>query len=140
MDEVGAGLAYPELDEFFWSSLRSLASSCVDGNLAFVLTSHDPPDRLAREQNKSSPFFNIFHILELGPFADAEARELIASSPQPFAPMDVAWILEHSGRWPCLLQILCQVRLVSLEEGRDGDAWQAQGLRQIAPFGYLMER
>jgi tetratricopeptide (TPR) repeat protein len=140
MDEIGAGLASSELDEPFWWSLRSLVSHHTGGNLAFVLTSHSPPARLAQDHGKPSPFFNIFHTLELGPFTDAEARELIGSSPKPFAPSDAAWILDQSGRWPCLLQILCQTRLNALEEGETDDAWREEGLRQIAPFRYLLEQ
>jgi hypothetical protein len=138
MDEISAGLAFPELDEPFWWALRSLANHYAGGNLAFVLTAHDAPARLAQERGKPSPFFNIFQILELGPLTEAEARELIASSPVPFAPTDVAWILEQSGQWPCLLQILCQARLHALGEGEDGTAWREDGLRQAAPFRYLV--
>jgi DNA-binding SARP family transcriptional activator len=140
MDEIGAGLASPELDESFWWSLRSLVSHQTGGNLAFVLTAHTSPAELAQDHGKPSPFFNIFHALELGPFTDAEARELIDSSPRAFAPSDVAWILDQSGRWPCLLQILCHVCLASLEEGRADDGWREEGLRQTAPFRYLLGR
>jgi hypothetical protein len=138
MDEIGAGLAAPELDEPFWWSLRSLVSHYTGGHLAFLLTSHSPPVQLAQDHGKPSPFFNIFHTLELGPFTGAEARELIASSPQPFPPADVAWILEQSGHWPCLLQILCQTRLIALEEERADDAWREESLRQITFFQYLL--
>jgi hypothetical protein len=140
MDEIGAGLASPELDESFWWSLRALAGSYTSGNLAFALTSHHPPAHLAQDEGKPSPFFNIFHALEIGPFTDVEARELIASSPLPFDPEDAAWILEQSGRWPCLLQVLCQARLTALEERETGDAWQDEGVRRMAPFRYLLER
>jgi len=138
MDEIGAGLASPELDEPFWWSLRSLVSHHTGGNLAFLLTSHISPAQLAQDEGKPSPFFNIFQVLELGPFTDAEARELIDSSPISFSSDDVTWILDQSGRWPCLLQILCQTRLTALEEGETDDAWQEQGLCQIAPFRYLL--
>ncbi|HIP72496.1 MAG TPA: ATP-binding protein, partial [Anaerolineae bacterium] len=70
----------------------------------------------------------------LGPLRETEARALIASSPIPFAPADVEWILQESGRWPFLLQILCRERLLALEEGEAGDEWREDGLRQIAPF------
>jgi hypothetical protein len=139
MDEIGAGLASPELDEAFWWSLRALVSHYAGGNLAFLLTAHGAPAQLAYDRNKSSPFFNLFHTLELGPFTEAEARELIASSPRPFAEADVEWILGQSGRWPCLLQILCRACLTGLEEGRTGDAWREEGLRQLQPFRYLLE-
>ncbi len=39
MDEIGAGLASPELDQQFWGSLRSLGSNLTGGKLAFVLLS-----------------------------------------------------------------------------------------------------
>jgi hypothetical protein len=139
MDEIGAGLASSELDEPFWWSLRSLVSHYTNGNLAFLLTSHTSPARLAQDEGKPSPFFNIFHALELGPFTDVEARELIASSPISFSPDDVNWILDQSGRWPCLLQILCQTRLTALEEGETDDDWRELALCQIAPFDYLLE-
>jgi hypothetical protein len=139
MDEIGPGLASPELDEAFWWGLRALVSHNTGGNLAFLLTSHGSLAQLAQDQNKPSPFFNLFHSLELGPLTKGEARELIASSPRPFAPPDVKWILEQSGRWPCLLQILCQARLAALEEGRSGDAWREDGLRDLEPFRYLLE-
>jgi hypothetical protein len=138
VDEIGAGLASPELDQSFWYSLRSLVSHHTAGHLAFVLTSHASPVELAQDQGKPSPFFNIFQSLELGPFTEPEARELIASSPRPFSTDDVAWILEHSGRWPCLLQILCRTRLTALEEAETGDAWRKEGLRQTASFRHLL--
>jgi hypothetical protein len=40
MDEIGAGLASPELDQQFWWSLRSLGSNYTDGKLGFLLTAH----------------------------------------------------------------------------------------------------
>ncbi|MGH9509964.1 MAG: hypothetical protein ACRD2M_08510 [Terriglobales bacterium] len=140
MDEIEAGLASAELDESFWWSLRTLVSHYSDGNLAFLVTAHASPAQLAHDHAKPSPFFNIFHILELGPFTEKEARDLIASSPDPFAPADVEWILDQSGRWPSLLQILCQACLTALEEGQAGDAWQEEGLRQMAPFRYLLDK
>jgi hypothetical protein len=140
MDEIGAGLASPELDQQFWWSLRALGSNYSDGKLGFLLTAHEAPDLLAREHGKPSPFFNIFgHTLELGPFSEPEARELIASSPRPFAQADVEWILLHSGRWPVLLQILCDTCLTAMEEGQRGSAWWGEGLRRIAPLHYLLE-
>jgi hypothetical protein len=140
MDEIGAGLASPELDQQFWWSLRSLGSNYTDGKLGFLLTAHEAPAFLAHEHGKPSPFFNIFgHTLKLGPLNDTEARELIASSPRPFAPADVAWILDQSGLWPALLQILCDTRLTALEEGQPGETWREEGLRRIATYRYLLE-
>lgn len=140
MDEIGAGLSSPELDQQFWWSLRSLGSNFTEGRLGFLLTAHQAPNLLAQEQGKPSPFFNIFgHTIKLGPLTEAEARELIASSPQPFAAAEVEWMLAQSGRWPALLQILCDTRLTALEEGQPGNDWQQEGLNRLSAFRYLLD-
>jgi hypothetical protein len=81
----------------------------------------------------------MFHTLELGPFTEAEARELIASSPQPFPEEDINWIQSQSGRWPFLLQILCQERLMALQQAEVTEDWRESGLRNIAPYRYLLD-
>jgi hypothetical protein len=140
LDEIGVGLQRcPELDDSFWECLRSLATNYTSGNLAFVLATHESPIELAHSTGHSSPFFNIFgYTATLGPLSEAEARELIASSPIPFPDEDVAWILEQSGCWPLLLQILCRERLFSLEDGEMGEDWRKYGLEQITPFTHLL--
>lgn len=137
MDELGAGLAAPELDQSFWWTLRAL-TQITDGQLAFAVAAHDSPMRLAEDQGKPSPFFNIFTSLELGPFTNAEAMTFIASSPRPFSAEDVAWIFAQSQSWPFLLQMLCEERLFALEQGVTDNHWQAAGLRRLEPFRYLL--
>lgn len=139
MDEIGAALESDELDMRFWWSMRALGTSLTNGNLGFIVASHQPPAEQAEASNKPSPFFNIFQRLDLGPLSDPAARALIASSPLPFAPADVEWIIDASGRWPALLQILCQARLHALENGERGNAWKDAGLRQTARYHYLLE-
>jgi transcriptional regulator with XRE-family HTH domain len=140
MDELGAGLTAPELDTSFWEGLRSLASHYTHGQLGFALAAHQDPARLALAHNQSSPFFNIFgYTFNLGPFTEPEARALTASSPLPLPPADVEWILEQSGRWPCLLQILCAARYAALREGRDDPGWKEEGLRLLTPARHLLE-
>ncbi|WP_420642334.1 BTAD domain-containing putative transcriptional regulator [Candidatus Leptofilum sp.] len=135
-DELGVALTrYPELDDAFWESLRSLATNQVDGNLGFVLSSAQPPDVLAQHQGMGSPFFNIFgYTAVLGPLSEEGARNLIATSPIRFATRDVEWILVESGRWPMPLQILCRERLLSLSEGEPGDVWREEALGQLEPL------
>ncbi|MEO0408070.1 MAG: ATP-binding protein [Cyanobacteria bacterium P01_A01_bin.135] len=141
MDEIGEALGtYSELNDEFWNSLRSLATTQTDGNLAFVLATPESPVTLARHTGHSSPFFNIFgYTATLGPLKEDEARELVGRSPIPFAEADVAWMLEQSGGWSILLQILCRERLVALEEGEDGDDWREEGLEQMQPFIHLLQ-
>ena len=136
LDEIGVGLQRcPELDDEFWEGLRSLSSHYANGNLAFILATHESPLELVKHTGHSSPFFNIFgYTATLGPLREDEARELIASSPIPFYEEDIQWILQASKCLPLLLQILCRERLFSLEEGETGNEWQEEGLRQIAPF------
>ena len=139
LDEIGAALAAPELDLPFWWSLRSLSTNLTAGNLAFLLASHALPMQLAQEQGKPSPFFNIFgHVLRLGPLNKEAADALLASSPKVFDSADRAWILDQSGRWPFLMQILCDACLVALEEGIAGETWREDALAQIEPYRYLV--
>ena len=133
-DEIGIALArYRELDNAFWEGLRSLATNQVEGNLAFVLAAHESPAQLAQQHSLGSPFFNIFgYTATLGPLTDAEARELVASSPVSFSRGDVEWILARSERWPLPLQILCRERLLTLADGEHGEQWRNNALVQIA--------
>lgn len=140
MDEIGVGLQRcPELDDEFWESLRSLATNYTEGNLGFVLATPESPIELAHHTGHSSPFFNIFgYTTTLGPLKEPEARELIASSPISFPVEDREWILNQSGRWPLLLQILCRERLFTIEDNETDDQWREEGLKQIKPFRYLL--
>jgi hypothetical protein len=136
MDEIGVALQRcPELDDEFWESLRALATNQTGGNLAFVLATPESPIDLAHNTGHSSPFFNIFgYTRTLEPLTEIEARELISSSPLPFAAADIDWMLTQSSRWPLLLQILCQERLFYLQEKDLSDNWQREGLEQIAKY------
>jgi len=140
LDEIGAGLAAPDLDEQFWWGMRSLGSNHASGKIGFLLTAHQSPEEIILDDNKPSPFFNIFgHVLHLDPLTDNEAQELIASSPISFTESDVEWILTQSGRWPALLQILCHARLTALEENKNDEQWKQEGLQRMRPYCYLLE-
>jgi hypothetical protein len=47
-------------------------------------------------------------------------------------------MMQTSGRWPMLLQILCRERLLALEEAEPTDTWRAEALRQMEPFRHLL--
>ncbi|MEM7332857.1 MAG: BTAD domain-containing putative transcriptional regulator [Chloroflexota bacterium] len=136
-DEIGVALSRygATLDDAFWESLRSLATNQLDGQLGFVLSSHQPPNELATSQGFGSPFFNIFgYTAMLRAFNEDEARQLISSSPLPFPAADTEWILEKSQLMPMPLQILCRERLIALEENEEGDFWREDALLQIQSF------
>jgi hypothetical protein len=139
LDEIGAALTAADFDQALWWGLRALLNSDVThGKLAFLVAGHAAPEQLAQDAGKVSPFFNMFNGLSLGPFTEAEATALITAAPTPFPPADVAWILEKSGRWPLLVQILCQERWLALEDGDRSDDWQAEGLRRLAAYPSLV--
>jgi DNA-binding CsgD family transcriptional regulator len=119
-----------DLDVSFWDGLRALQTQ-VPG-VGFALASEKEPRLLAETSGICSPFFATFgYTAELGPLEEAEARELIASSPRPFAEDDVEWMLTKSEGWPYALQILCRGRLASLESNDTGDDWRDDALRQV---------
>lgn len=137
MDNIEKGLQAPELDQTFWWNMRSLGNHCAGGKLGFCVTSPQLPMELAESLNKSSPFFNIFEPIQLTALTEKEALELINAVPQPFSATDVAWILAHSRGWPLLLQLLCHVRLLALEENQPTKQWQYIGLQRIECYDYL---
>ena len=140
LDEIGAALEAPELDMPFWWSLRSLGTNLTNGNLGYLIASHEPPMQVAEEQGKPSPFFNIFgHVIQLGPIQQADARALIASAPIAFDTADIEWILLQSKCWPALLQTLCHTRLATLEDGVTNESWRAEALIRMQPYEQLLK-
>ena len=120
--------------------MRSLAGNLTEGRLGFVIASHGDFNAYLSDASKPSPFLNIFgHQVRLGPLDEPSALELISASPLPFPQEDIDWIMQQSGRWPALMQILCSARLVSLEEGSLDNAWRQDSLEMIKPYLYLLE-
>lgn len=139
LDELSAGLELPGFDRNFWHSMRALATSATRNQVAFVITASDDPQRLATSYGKTSPFFNLFTTLKIGPLNEDDGRALIASSPLPFAPADVDWIVSQSRCWPVILQALCQERLAALEDGDESDDWRAEAAVHTARYAYLLD-
>jgi hypothetical protein len=141
MDEIQVALEITDFDQRFWWGLRSLATNLTEGKLGFIISSQKEADELFYQSERPSPFFNIFgHNITLKPIAAEHAHELMANSPRPFEPAAIAWIQETSHNWPALIQILCQERLLALEEsGPEDQSWKTEGLKKIAPFRHLLE-
>ncbi|MDM8559314.1 helix-turn-helix domain-containing protein [Candidatus Parabeggiatoa sp. HSG14] len=140
MDEIGAGLRSPDLDATFWGNMRAFGNNCADGQLGFVVSAHEPLHKLAKESNKDSPFFNIFgQSIRFEAFTEGEARNLIDSFSLSLTIENTEWMLQKSGCWPALLQLLCDERQYALSEGDTSDNWKDEGLERIEPFLYLLE-
>jgi hypothetical protein len=141
LDEIGVAISdYAALDRRFWDTLRALGADMdVDGRLAFLLASHEPPYALSESSGKTSSFFNTFGFTErLGPLTEAEARQLAESAQPQFSRADVDWIVNKS-RWPIKIQALCRARLSALEGGEEGDGWRERGLQQMERWSFLPE-
>ncbi|MCB0107253.1 MAG: hypothetical protein KDE53_15140 [Caldilineaceae bacterium] len=106
IDELGAGMVAPELDVEFWWGMRSLLNAPTSEQLAFLVAAHQPPAALADEEGQTSPFFNMFNTLELGPLAEIDAQRLMDASPIPIPEEERVWIVRESGCMPNQLQIL----------------------------------
>jgi len=57
MDNIDVGLRAPDLGQAVWDSLRALTSITTEGNLAFIVSAHDDPARLADEHAMTSHFW-----------------------------------------------------------------------------------
>lgn len=136
IDELEAGLAATELEQSFWWTLRSL-TQMTDGFIGIAMATHEQPMKAADAADKTSPFFNLFSTLEVGAFEVFEAQEFINSIDPKFRDNDKQWILEQSGCWPCLLQILCQEHYFSLKHKLGSNKWRENALRQIERYAYL---
>ena len=126
-----------ELDDRFWNSLRFLQQN--NGNLAFVLSSSTDLKHFARKNIESSSFFDIFgYQATLGPLTEAEARQLILTSPIPFSRDDIDYILTYSQCWPVLVQLFCRERLFTLEAGDNSDSWRVTVLQHMHTYRHLL--
>lgn len=140
MDEASAILDKPQFDELFWGGMRSFISNSPKVNIGCIATAHyKHRNKLTDFVSISSPFWNVFQFLELGAFTQDESLELITSSPNPFPADDIEWILQQSGCWPALLQIICGIRLRALAEKEPTAVWQEEALERIEPYQYLLK-
>lgn len=112
------------LANVFWDCMRALVSNYTDGNLAFMVSAHETPEKLAGRYHYSSSFFNIFRPVWLGPLSTEAAEALVDSSPLPFSPQDRSFILELCGGWPSLLQIACAHCLEAMSAPADSLPWR----------------
>ena len=140
LDEFHLAVENPDFTRAFWQALQSLAANLAEGKLSFIFASTTPPTDWLSLDLPAAPFLSIFgRQLTLGPLKEAEAREMVLSSPRPFSEEDTQWILQHSAGWPATLQVLCNARLLALEEGQTGSAWQAEALQNLSLYRSLLD-
>jgi NTE family protein len=95
-----------EFTSDFFLDLRGLAQQ----GMVILTTARKPLCELVPGHTPASPFFNIFPILRLGPFAEKDAEDFVtlrrAGAP-PFKPEEKRAILEFAKGYPAALQIAC---------------------------------
>ena len=117
MDDIDYGLASDDLPREFWLGIRSIQHNYCYGRLGFLLSSKQEPAKIAQDVGKSSPFFNVFgYQVDLAPFTDKEAQNLINRSPIKFSQADRQKIIREAAGAPERLQSLCLSHLHQLND------------------------
>jgi transcriptional regulator with XRE-family HTH domain len=111
-------------DEFnrdFFSALRS----CGQKPMSIITASQARLRDLTDASDPSSPFYNIFPLLELGPFTEADAVDFVNLRRAGVAPFDAEekkHILKLARGHPMVLQVAC---FHALEARENGDSLKA---------------
>ena len=123
LDEFDALLNHPLLNSAeFYGSLRSLTSRF--SSLALIIATRRSLNQLnvkTQELNPhSSPYFNIFTELRLGPLPKRDAAHLLALASERFDHNDRQFVVLASGRHPYLLQLAADILWEVDQEGQIG--------------------
>jgi class 3 adenylate cyclase len=103
-----------EFTHDFFMTLRS----CGQRGLSIVTSSQHPLHELTDTNDPTSPFYNTFPLLRLGPFARADAEDFINTyrpGVPPFNAEERAAILDFAKGHPLALQVACFNLLESKE-------------------------
>jgi hypothetical protein len=93
-----------QLGSDFLGYLRGLVGT---NRAALVVATKRPLEELSQEEVLTSPFYNVFARVDLGPMPEDEARELLTQrGTMPFSPEEIAAALRKTGGHPFLLQQL----------------------------------
>ncbi len=131
LDEFDAILNHPILNSAeFYGSLRSLTSRF--SSLALIIATRRSLNQLniqTQEINPhSSPYFNIFTELHLGPLPKRDVAHLLSFAKNRFDSNDRQFIVLASGRHPYLLQLAADILWeVDQEEKQGIERYQLAG-------------
>ena len=123
LDEFDALLNHPILNSAeFYGSLRSLTSRF--SSLALIIATRRSLNQLnvqTQEINPhSSPYFNIFTELRLGPLPKRDVAHLLAYAQNQFDSNDRQFVVLASGRHPYLVQLTADILWEVDQEGKQG--------------------
>jgi uncharacterized protein len=95
-----------EFTRDFFLTLRA----CAQQGLSIVTASQRPLSELTDRGDPTSPFYNTFPLLRLGPFRPADAQDFLnlhRPGTPAFTPNERAAILEFAKGHPLALQVAC---------------------------------
>jgi hypothetical protein len=95
-----------EFTSEFFVELRGVAQA----GLTIITASRETLSALMTWYSRTSPFFNVFEILRLGPLPPEGAEQLLQSlcaGGQPFTPPEREELLRFAGGHPLTLQVAC---------------------------------
>src|SRR5262249_27394867 len=113
-----------EFTRDFFAALRS----CGQKPMSIITASQKRLRDLTDASDPSSPFYNIFPPLDLGPFATADAADFVSlrrPGVPPFSAAEKEKILEAAKGHPLALQVFC---FHVLEAKENGGSW-LEGIR-----------
>ena len=105
-----------EFTRDFFVTLRS----CGQRGMSIVTAAQQRLSNLTESGDPTSPFYNTFPLVPLGPFDDTEAHYFVALAREgvaPFTPAERQVILAFANGHPLALQVTCFHVLQGREEG-----------------------
>lgn len=128
-------LRRPEFGRDFFMNLRA----CGQQGMVIFTSSREQLNRLTEPRDPSSPFYNTFPLMELGPFSDADAHDFVIihrPGVPSFTSDEREAILEFGKGHPLFLQVACfhvLERKKSSESLTEALRKAADGVRAILP-------
>lgn len=95
---------------------------CGQAGASIITASRKKLSEITDPNDETSPFFNMFSVLSLGPFSEAEAKTYVTRQrPKvpPFLEKEAASILKFAAGRPLALQIACFHVLETRENGNN---------------------
>ncbi|MFH1860949.1 MAG: NB-ARC domain-containing protein [bacterium] len=124
LDEFDVLIKDERFDSGFLEGLRSLAPKY---DISYITASQRPLKDICHQEAKGSPFFNIFHLIDLSVFKIEEAEEMLLTLSERggrrFSDKIIEDILAYVGYHPFFIQFLAYY--VFDELGRGGGSFES---------------
>lgn len=122
-----------QFSEDFFDHMRAQLNT---RKMAFVTASQRGLQTLSLEGNLTSPFYNLFTVVELKEFTDDEAQDFLVVYDQRvgFADEELMFILSNLETHPLKLQILCDWVVRNRHRGLDEEALAEEISREYGNF------